>query len=80
MAARRAVRAATAADDPRAERAARARVQCAKVALGERGTPWWEQPEEQRRRRWQEGLAGLDADTPGADMQDAESPDADTTE
>jgi hypothetical protein len=32
--------------------AARAGVQAAKVALGERGTPWWEQSEEQRRARW----------------------------
>ena len=36
------------------ERAARAGVQAAKVALGERGTPpWWEQTDEQRRARWQ---------------------------
>lgn len=36
------------------ERAARAGVQAAKVALGERGSPpWWEQTDEQRRRRWQ---------------------------
>ena len=41
MSARRAVGAATAPD---AERAARDRVHRAKVALGERGTPWWEQP------------------------------------
>lgn len=35
------------------ERAARAGVQAAKVALGERGTPpWWEQTNEQRRARW----------------------------
>jgi hypothetical protein len=34
------------------ERAARAGVQAAKVALGERGTPWWEQSEEERRARW----------------------------
>ncbi|MFF8407776.1 hypothetical protein ACF1AB_31660 [Streptomyces sp. NPDC014846] len=62
MAARRAVRTATGAGDPEAERSARARVRCAKVALGERGTPWWEQSEEERRRRWQDGLARLDAD------------------
>ncbi|MBV2358105.1 hypothetical protein KUM39_27810 [Streptomyces sp. J2-1] len=60
MAARRAVRSATTAADPQAERAARARVHRAKVALGERGTPWWEQTEEQRRRRWEEGVAQLD--------------------
>jgi hypothetical protein len=42
MNARRAVQAAKRADDVRAERAARARVQNAKVALGERGPRWWE--------------------------------------
>ncbi|MFF5757787.1 hypothetical protein [Streptomyces longwoodensis] len=61
MSARRAVRSATSAGDASAERAARARVQRAKVALGERGTPWWEQSDGERRRRWEEGLAGLDA-------------------
>ncbi|MCV7278952.1 hypothetical protein H7J88_04755 [Mycolicibacterium flavescens] len=36
------------------EPTARAGVQKAKVALGERGTPpWWEQTDEQRRRRWE---------------------------
>jgi uncharacterized protein YcaQ len=30
----------------------RAAVQAAKVKLGERGTPWWEQSEEERRARW----------------------------
>jgi hypothetical protein len=44
MAARRAVGAAGRAGDPEAERAARARVHAAKVALGERGTPWWIEP------------------------------------
>lgn len=40
------------------EPAARAGVQAAKVALGERGQPpWWEQTEEQRRTRWQEPLS-----------------------
>ena len=34
------------------EKAARAGVQRAKVALGERGTPWWEQSDEERRARW----------------------------
>ncbi|MFG2616493.1 hypothetical protein ACGFXC_02645 [Streptomyces sp. NPDC048507] len=61
MAARRAVAAARRADDPRAERAARDRVQTAKVALGERGVPWWEQSTAERRTRWREGLAALDA-------------------
>jgi hypothetical protein len=44
MAARRAVGAARRAQDADAERAARDRVHAAKVALGERGAPWWEQP------------------------------------
>lgn len=35
-----------------AESETRAGVQAAKVALGERGTPWWEQSEEERRARW----------------------------
>jgi hypothetical protein len=35
------------------ERRSRDGVQAAKVALGERGTPWWEQTEEQRRARWE---------------------------
>ena len=42
MAARRAVGAAKRAADPSAERRARDRVGAAKVALGERGVPWWE--------------------------------------
>ena len=41
MDARRAVGAAKRASDPRAERAARAAVDAAKVALGERGPVWW---------------------------------------
>ena len=40
------------------ESAARAGVQAAKVALGERGTPpWWEQSEDERRRRWSAAVA-----------------------
>lgn len=35
------------------EPAARAGVQAAKVALGERGTPWWEQTDDERRERWE---------------------------
>ncbi|MBY6436313.1 hypothetical protein [Rhodococcoides kroppenstedtii] len=31
----------------------RAGVQAAKVALGERGTPWWEQSDDERRLRWE---------------------------
>ncbi|MGW8327685.1 hypothetical protein ACWGLE_07275 [Streptomyces sp. NPDC055897] len=60
MAARRAVRSALADGDDAAVRAARERVQRAKVALGERGTPWWEQSASQRRRRWEDGLTALD--------------------
>ena len=58
MSARRAVGVALRAEDPVAERAARDRVQRAKTALGERGTPWWEQTSAERRERWE---AGLDA-------------------
>jgi hypothetical protein len=42
MSARRAVGVATRAGDDAATSAARARVRDAKVALGERGHPWWE--------------------------------------
>ena len=35
------------------EAEARAGVQAAKVALGERGTPWWEQDDDERRTRWE---------------------------
>ena len=55
MAARRDVGAALRAGaDPQP---ARDRVQAAKVALGERGVPWWEQTLEERRQRWEQGLA-----------------------
>ena len=43
MSARRAVGAAKRKGDERAEREARDRVHAAKVALGERGEPWWEE-------------------------------------
>jgi hypothetical protein len=60
MAWRREVRRTKGSDD---EPTARAGVQAAKVALGERGTPpWWEQTEAQRRARWQSDVA-----TPGAE-------------
>ena len=40
------------------EQVARAGVQAAKVALGERGSPpWWEQTDDQRRARWQAQVA-----------------------
>ncbi len=42
MSARRAVGAAKREGDEQAEREARDRVHAAKVALGERGEPWWE--------------------------------------
>ena len=58
MSARRAVGGALRSGDAEAERAARARVQRSKTALGERGTPWWEQSDEQRRERWESGLPG----------------------
>jgi hypothetical protein len=61
MRARRDVGAARRAEDPAGERDARARVQVAKVALGERGTPWWEQDSAERQRRWQRGLDELSA-------------------
>ncbi|MFJ3505087.1 hypothetical protein [Streptomyces sp. NPDC090135] len=69
MAARRAVGMARRAQDTAAERAARDRVHTAKVALGERGTPWWDQQEPERRARWSDGLAALDGqgDQEGAD-------------
>ena len=56
MSARRAVGVALRAGDPVAEAAARARVHRAKTALGERGTPWWEQTADERRARWEAGL------------------------
>lgn len=42
MDARRAVAAAKRAEDPQAEKTARAAVHEAKVALGERGPVWWD--------------------------------------
>lgn len=56
MSARRAVGAALKAGDGEAERVARAQVHRAKTALGERGTPWWEQDAQERRARWEAGL------------------------
>ncbi|MDD7941892.1 hypothetical protein PHK61_26105 [Actinomycetospora lutea] len=56
MAARRDVGTATKAGDEDAEAAARSRVHAAKTALGERGTAWWEQSDDDRRARWTEGL------------------------
>jgi hypothetical protein len=48
------------AGDDATRKAARHRVQLAKVGLGERGTPWWEQTEDERRERWECALAELD--------------------
>lgn len=41
--------------------ATRHRTQLAKVGLGERGTPWWEQSDSERRERWESALTALDA-------------------
>lgn len=66
MEARRAVKAAKATADPAQMRTARARVQAAKVALGERGPVWWSDgsPDFNRRQvkntpyaAWYESLA-----------------------
>ncbi|MFD6278806.1 hypothetical protein ACFWFI_25065 [Streptomyces sp. NPDC060209] len=65
MAARRAVAASRRNEDTAAEGLARSRVQTAKVALGERGTPWWEQSITERRKRWEDGATELGADQPG---------------
>jgi hypothetical protein len=40
---------------------ARRRVDLAKHGLGERGTPWWEQSDSERLRRWEAALEELDA-------------------
>lgn len=50
MSARRAVKAAKGDKDRRALVAARERVHDAKLALGERGHPWWERPDEEALR------------------------------
>ena len=49
MAWRRDVRRTRGTDE---ESVSRAGVQAAKVALGERGTPWWEQSDAEREQRW----------------------------
>ena len=51
MAARRAVGTAGRNDDQAAEKLARCHVNDAKVALGERGEPWWEPPSDEGLRR-----------------------------
>jgi hypothetical protein len=73
MSARRDVGTALRRGDAEAESRARARVHRQKTALGERGSPpWWEQTLEQRRARWEAGLAPAqdpdgDDDVPGVD-------------
>ena len=59
MSARRAVAAAKRADDADRLRLARQRVHAAKVALGERGTPWWDEPDDESLRARAE--AAIDA-------------------
>ncbi|MQA32763.1 biopolymer transporter Tol [Modestobacter roseus] len=56
--ARSAVRTSRGDDD--AVAAARARVQLAKTGLGERGAPWWDQDEAERRTRWETALEQLE--------------------
>lgn len=70
MTARRDVGAALRAGDGDAERAARARVHAAKVALGERGPVWWTDGAPDVNRR-------LAKNTPYADWYVALPPDAD---
>ena len=47
--------------DEAAVAAARARTQLAKTGLGERGTAWWEQSQDERQARWESALEELDA-------------------
>jgi hypothetical protein len=65
MSARRAVGAAVKGGDAEAERSARNRVQRSKVALGERGQPWWEQTSSQRWQRWADLATELTERSPG---------------
>nr|WP_277998374.1 hypothetical protein [Sphingomonas liriopis] len=65
MTARRAVRAALAAKDPAALATARAAVDAAKIALGERGPVWWPGDEDLNRHlakntRYADWYAALD--------------------
>jgi hypothetical protein len=45
-------------------RAVRDRVGLAKLGLGERGTPWWEQSPAEQEARWTDALAQLDEQAP----------------
>ena len=56
------VRTAKRAGDEDAVATARRLVQLAKVGLGERGDPWWEQSPAEREQRWTGALAALRAD------------------
>jgi hypothetical protein len=58
---RSATRVARQQGDAEAERAARRRTDLAKRGLGERGTPWWDQDDTERRTRWEQALSDLDA-------------------
>lgn len=64
MAWRREVRRTKGTDE---ERSSRDGVQAAKVALGERGTPWWEQTDAERRARWETDVAGPEPREQAAD-------------
>jgi len=55
------VRTAKRSGDDEAVAAARHLVRVAKVGLGERGDPWWDQDAQARERRWTDALAELDA-------------------
>ncbi|MCD2322586.1 hypothetical protein LQ953_00975 [Sphingomonas sp. IC-56] len=67
MTARRAVGAARKTSDPVAEAQARAAVDAAKIALGERGPPWWDDGAPDYNRR-------LARNTPYADWHAALPP------
>lgn len=72
MAARRDVGTAKRRADAEAERAARDRVQAAKVALGERGPKWWED-EDERRAAHDEAVATLEGSTSAGARPDGAS-------
>jgi hypothetical protein len=65
MSGRRDVGAALRAGDAESLRIARARVHAAKTALGERGSPWWEQTDAERRARWGAGITAALPDDDG---------------
>jgi hypothetical protein len=50
----------TSRGDDDAVAAARARVQLATTGLGERGTAWWDQDDDERRARWETALRRVD--------------------